>query len=254
MIEAPSPSTWSLGYPVYDDVFKDVKVRQAFSMGINRQEIIDAIFQGQGKVLDTFTPEMIPGYKAGTAAEFTKFDASAAKALLDSSSWPKGQKVQLWINSGSTGEKILKAIGDQLNKNLGLEYEMKTLEWAEFLQKKSDHELTGPFFTGWSPDYALSQNYMGPLYASIAGDGSDNDFGYYNAEFEAALAAGDQSATLPEAIVQYQAAEAVLGTDLPVAPLFTRMTATVIGDKIDFDSVDRNPILGDIDLIKLKLA
>ena len=254
MIEAPSPSTWSLGYPVYDDIFKDVKVRQAFSQAINRQEIIDAIFQGQGKPLDTFTPEMIPGYKAGTAAAYTTFDATAAKALLDSSSWPKGKKVELWINSGSTGETILKAIGDQLSKNLGLEYELKTLEWPQFLQKKTDHELTGPFFTGWAPDYALSQNYMGPLYASIAGNGSDNDFGYFNQSFEDALAAGDQSATLPEAIVQYQAAEAILGEDLPVAPLFTRMTSTVIGDKLDFDSVDRNPILGEIDLIKLKLA
>ncbi|GIG65480.1 peptide ABC transporter substrate-binding protein [Phytomonospora endophytica] len=253
MIEADSPSTWSLGYPVYDEIFSDVKVRQAFSMAIDRQAIIDAIFQGQGKVLDSLTPSMIPGFKAGTCA-YCKVDVEGAKALLDSSKWTKGKKLELWTNTSPTGEKILKAIGDQLNKNLGIEYELKTLEWPEYLQKKTDQEITGPFFTGWQPDYPSIENYMAPLYSSIAKDGSDNDFGFYNAQYEALMAEGDTAPDMNAANAKYQEAETILGTELPIAPLFTRMTSTVIGERIDFDSVNRNPILGTIDFVKLKLA
>ncbi|WP_285666411.1 ABC transporter substrate-binding protein [Actinorhabdospora filicis] len=253
MIEADSPSTWSLGFPSYDNIYKDPKVRQAFSLAVDRQGIIDAIFTGRGKPLATFIPTMIPGYTEGTCATYCKTDPAAAKALLDSSTWPKGKKVELWINSGGTGEKILKAIGDQLAKNLGVEYEMKNIEWNDFLQKKQDHKLTGPFFTGWQPDYADSENYMGPLYYSGAKDGSDNDFGYYNADFQKLMDEGNAAPTIAEAHAKYTAAEKILTETLPVAPLYTGRTSTVIGDKIDFKSVDRNPILGGIDFVKIKL-
>ena len=50
------------------------------------------------------------------------------------------------------------------------------------------------------------------------GDGNTN-FGYYNADFEAAIAAGDQAATLDEAVIHYQEAEAILAADFPTVPL-----------------------------------
>ncbi|CAM3527837.1 peptide ABC transporter substrate-binding protein [Stackebrandtia soli] len=248
MREEDAPSAWGLGFPVYDDVFADADVRKAFSMAIDRQAVIDGLFQGRYTVGNSYTPSVIPGYLENTCGEACAFDPDGAKALLEETDFDTSSTVELWVNSGP-GSDYLKVIGDQLSENLGIQYELKTLEWPDFLEKKQSQELTGPFLTGWIPDYPLNQNYTAPLYA----DGPNNDFGYLGEEFEALLAEGDRAETLEDAITKYQEAEIALAADLPMAPLWVTRTATVLGDNIDPASFERNPILGGIDIIKLKL-
>ena len=236
LIEEETPSTWSLGYPVYDDIFSDVNVRKAFSMAIDRKSYIQGLFQGRYVEGHSWTPSMIPGYLPDTCGEACDFDPDAAKKLLADSNWPEGKTLELWVNSGP-GEDYLKVIGDQLNANLGIDYELKTLEWPDFLEKKEKQELTGPFLTGWIPDYPLNQNYLEPLY----GAGPNNDFGFFNQEFEDLLAEGNTSEDLDTAINKYQEAEKVLGEQLPSAPLWVTTSATKLGDRVDPNSYERNP-------------
>jgi oligopeptide transport system substrate-binding protein len=237
LLEDETPDTWGLGFPVYDDVFSDVKVRKAFSMAIDRKSYIDGLFQGRYTAADSYTPSAIPGHKDNTCGEACTFDADAAKKLLDESSWPKDKKVELWVNSG-VGEDYLKVIGDQLNANLGIDYELKTLEWPDFLEKKQTHKITGPFLTGWVPDYPLNENYMAPLY----GNGPDNnDFGFHDEKFEQLLAEGNTAKDLDAAIAKYQEAELQLVKGLPVAPIWVTTTATKLSDNIVADSFVRTP-------------
>lgn len=235
LLEDQGSDTWGLGFPVHQDLYADPDVRKAFSMAIDREALIDGLFQGRYIAADSYVPSMIPGHKAGTCGEACKFDADAAKELLDKSSWPEGEKVTLWVNKG-TGEDYLKVIGDQISKNLGLDYTMKTLEWPDFLEKKTAHEITGPFLTGWIPDYPLNENYMKPLY----GNGPGNDFGFHDEEFEELLKEGDKAEDLDAALQKYQAAEERLADQLPLAPLWVGTTATKLGDRINPDSFERN--------------
>ncbi|HEY1180060.1 MAG TPA: ABC transporter substrate-binding protein, partial [Phytomonospora sp.] len=62
MIEVASNSHWSVGFPVYDDVFKDPKVRKAFSMAIDRQAFVDGVFQGRYTPANSWTPSIITGF------------------------------------------------------------------------------------------------------------------------------------------------------------------------------------------------
>ena len=57
------------------------------------------------------------------------------------------------------------------------------------------------------------------MYASGDAEEGNTNFGYYNADFEAAIAAGDAAATLEEAVAHYQEAEAILAADFPTVPL-----------------------------------
>ncbi|MFD0560432.1 ABC transporter substrate-binding protein [Stackebrandtia endophytica] len=249
MFEDETAQAWGLGFPVYDDVFSDPDVRKAFSMAIDRQAYIDGLFQGRYTVANSYAPAAIPGHLDNTCGDACSFDPEAAKDLLATTDFPMDKTVELWVNSGP-GEDYLKVLGDQLSANLGIEYVLKTLEWPDFLTKKDNRELTGPFLTGWSPDYPLSQNYMEPLY----GGGPDNDFGYHGEEFEQLLAEGNRAEDLEDALVKYQEAEKALAADLPMAPIWVTRTATVIGDNVDPASFQRNPILGTIDFTALKLG
>jgi ABC-type oligopeptide transport system substrate-binding subunit len=248
MIEEKTSATWGLGFPVYDKVFKDPKVRKAFSMAIDREAYNKGVFQGRKEVADSWTPPPIPGYKQGTCGDLCTFDKKEAQKLLDESSYPKGKKVTLWTEPSPQAKKYTKVIGDQLKENLGLSYELKALEWPDLLEKKQKHALTGPFMTGWLPDYPLNEDYLYPLYGV-----QPNDFGYNNKAFNDAVDQGNTANSIEDAEKKYQKAEEMLAADPPVAPIYIDKTSTLLGDRVVHDSYERNPVLGGFDIFKLKL-
>ena len=58
----------------------DVNVRKALFMAIDRQAILDALYNGMGKVINVFVPEGVLGHNPD--APEIKYDPEAAKALL----------------------------------------------------------------------------------------------------------------------------------------------------------------------------
>ena len=55
-LQQSSPDITSLGFPLYDPRYADVRVRRALSMAIDRQAITDAIFLGTWLPADSFAP------------------------------------------------------------------------------------------------------------------------------------------------------------------------------------------------------
>lgn len=249
IIQEKTANTWGMAFPSNDKNYKDPDVRKAFSMAIDRDAYIKGTFQGRYETANSWTPPIIPGYKADTCGDTCVFNKKEAKKLLDSTDFPQDEKVVLWTTPGP-GEDYTKKLGDMIKDNLGLEYELKSLEWADFLQKRTDHGITGPYLSGWVPDYPLNEDYLAPLY----GNGPENNFGYYNKDFEAALQAGDTAKDLDAAELKYQEAEEMLADDPPLAPIWIESTATLLGDRVDTKTYKRNPILGGFDIYKLKLT
>ncbi len=78
--------------------FNDVRVRQAISMAINRQGIVEAIFEGQGKPTPVL-PSLIPGAMTmddfpSEVRKYLEYRPDEARALLRQAA-PSGLKVQL---------------------------------------------------------------------------------------------------------------------------------------------------------------
>ncbi|GIG69007.1 peptide ABC transporter substrate-binding protein [Phytomonospora endophytica] len=255
MLEVPTPSLSYIGFPLYDDFYKQKEVRQALSLAVDRDLLNEALYQGRYTPATSFSPPgIIPGAIADTCG-YCKLDVDKAKELLaklPGGGWPEGKKLKLWINTAASGanEKWVKAFGDQVKQNLGIDYEYELVEWNAYLAKTQAHEVDGPYRLGWSPDYALIENYLTPVWG---GGAANNRSGYENPEFTAALEAGDTAPTLDEAILKYQEAEKILGEDMPGIPMFYSTTATVVGERLDLDSVVINPVLGGADLRLLKL-
>ncbi|MBP2561382.1 peptide/nickel transport system substrate-binding protein [Neorhizobium galegae] len=69
--------------PVLRKIFADKSVRQALSMGINRQEIIDIVYFGQSEGYQTGPRPGHPWYHEKLARQFTEFATDKANAMLD---------------------------------------------------------------------------------------------------------------------------------------------------------------------------
>lgn len=226
--QVPGDSFTYVGMPLYDPQFDNKELRQAFSMAINRQAIIDAIFNGAFFPATGFVSPNFDGYQEGVC-EYCTYDLERAQELYESSGGYDG-KLTLWANAGAGHEDWLQAVGDQLNEAFGIEYELRVdLDFPAYLELADNEGFDGPFRLGWGPDYPVMETYLAPLYGTGA---SSNSSGYSNPEFDELIAAGDASPTLEEAIPQYQAAEQLVAEDLPVIPMWFSLETKIWSDNV----------------------
>ncbi|WP_337270946.1 ABC transporter substrate-binding protein [Oryzifoliimicrobium ureilyticus] len=75
--------------PAMRKMFADKSFRQALSLGLNRQEIIDIVYFGQSEGYQAGPRPSHPWYHEKLARQFTDFDADKANAMLDAAGYDK---------------------------------------------------------------------------------------------------------------------------------------------------------------------
>ncbi|KAA8823480.1 ABC transporter substrate-binding protein [Bifidobacterium reuteri] len=199
--------------------------RQAISMAINRQQIIDKVLNGIGTPAVDFTSPKTPGYSDSLkGSENLKFDAAKAKEL-----WAKADAISKFdgqltfsYNADGGAKPIYDAVVNQLKNNLGIDAATNPIPtFQEFRDAITNRQMTGAFRTGWQPDYPSAENYLWQLYSSAAADGKgSNDGDYKNPDFDALCLQAAAAKSTDEANKLYQQAEEILLKDLPAIPLY----------------------------------
>jgi len=243
-LQQASPDITSLGFPLYDKRYADVRVRRALSMAIDRKAITDAIFLGTRLPADSFAPPTVVGYRANACGHWCEYHPDEAKRLLAEAGFDMSAPVEIWFNAGSAHDGWMTAVGNMFRK-IGLTYKLRgNLQFNEFLSKRDAKEMTGPFRLAWIMDYPSIENFLAPQFstAATAPAGSNTTF-YSSAAFDSALDAGDRAPTIEAASTAYEKAEDVLVDDLPAAPLFHGVDQTVWTKRV---SGIRYSIIGDV--------
>nr|WP_306265489.1 ABC transporter substrate-binding protein [Pararhizobium sp. IMCC3301] len=68
---------------VKNELYNNIEFRQALSVAINRQDLIDAVFVGQGKPAQPSINDSDPLYNERLATQFTQYDPDLANKMLD---------------------------------------------------------------------------------------------------------------------------------------------------------------------------
>jgi ABC-type oligopeptide transport system substrate-binding subunit len=229
-IERPSSSFTYVGFPTYDKKFSDPKLRRAFSMAIDRQPIIDAIFNGSFQPAKSVVSPVVAGSRPDPCGVNCKYDPVAAKKLFDEAGGYSGT-LTLWFNSGAGHEKWMEAVSNQLRTNLGIKtIKFKSLDFAEYLGLLDAEKVTGPFRLGWVMDYPSPQNYLEPIYGTT---GSSNNFGYSNPKVDDLIKQGNAAADVDAGIALYNQAEDLILQDMPVIPMWFGKVQGAHSDKVD---------------------
>jgi oligopeptide transport system substrate-binding protein len=214
-----------MGFPTYDERYADKRVRQAFSMAVDRAAITRAIFNDQRDPATDVIPPIIDGHR-DDACQYCEYDPEAAKALLDETDFDTSQPVELWFNAGAGHDQWVQAVGNQLQQNLGITYTLRgDLEFAEYLPLQDEQGMTGPFRLGWGMDYPSPENFLGPLFSTgaLPPAGSNTSF-FSNPEFDRLLSEANSADDNDTAIELYQQADDVLLEEMPIMPMFFRKT------------------------------
>lgn len=145
-LEVVNPQTFFMFFNTQDEVFKNAKVRKAFSVAINREELANVIFHGVHMPAYGWVPPSISigekEYRSIVEGPVEKLikENSDAKALLSEGLEelgmdPDPSKLTVKISFGST-DQWFRTYGEYLqemySKTLGVNIEIETLEWPIF--------------------------------------------------------------------------------------------------------------------------
>lgn len=195
--------------------FNNVKLRQAFAASLNRQEIIDTVLMGRGKLTTAIPPATTPYVlsQAETAAlPFYKQDYELVKKLLREGGMPNGFEFTFKTSPHSPDYvPAAQVIQRQLAK-AGITMKIEQLEWGATLKtyrSKTDFQALA-FARIWYPD---PEGYVTD---TLHSKGATNAAGYASAETDRLLDEQSTTANMQRRIAIWQELQRLWAQDVPV--------------------------------------
>jgi ABC-type transport system substrate-binding protein len=227
--EEPTATLTYLGFPTKQAPYDNKQFRQALSLAIDRELIVEQVLNGLAAPSTDIVTPPIPGSRED-ACQYCVHDPEQAKQLLEESGVsPDDGPLEIYFNSDAGHEVWTEAAARQIQDTLGFDYELKSTEWAQYLELLDAQEFTGPFRLGWSLDYPSPENYLRPL---VGTNGDSNYTGYSNPEFDELMVQGDQAATIEESFEFYHQAGDIALEDMPIIPMWSGSTAIAHSDQV----------------------
>jgi len=148
-----------IGYNLRRPPFDDPRVRQAMSMAINVDSIIDFVLYQQGE--RTTGPFLKQTQYYNHALAPVPYDPEGALKLLAEAGWRRnaegrlarnGQKLQFTLitNSGNDIRKSILAIAQDAWKQIGIEVRTDLVEWSVFIKERINKLDFDAVVLGWS--------------------------------------------------------------------------------------------------------
>ena len=167
----------NVGYLAYNSQqapFDNPAVRKALNMAINKQAIIDGVFQGAGKVAKNPIPPTIWSYNDATVDD--GYNPTAAKALLDEAG-VSNLKTKIWAMPvqrpyNPNARRMAELIQADWAA-VGVEAEIVSFEWGEYLERSKDVNRDGAVLLGWTGDNGDPDNFLAVLLGCDAVGGSN---------------------------------------------------------------------------------
>jgi len=203
-------------YNVTKKPFDDVRVRKAMALAIDKRRLVEKITRAGEKIASHLVPPGVANYRS---PEGLGYDPELARKLLAEAGFPGGQgfpRVDYMFNSVKTHEKIAVELQEMWARELGIQIELRNLEWKVFLQAQSRLEF-GLSRSSWIGDYNDPNTFL-DMFMSNNGN---NRTGWKSERYDNLMreANGQLDPKEREKILQ-QAELLLIRDELPIAPLF----------------------------------
>ncbi|WP_306755102.1 ABC transporter substrate-binding protein [Paracoccus actinidiae] len=210
----------NVGYLAYNTTvapFDNPKVRKALNMAINKEAIIDGVFQGAAEPAKNPIPPTMWSYN--DSIEDDPYDPEAAKAMLEAEG-VTGLSMNIWAmpvqrpympNARRTAELMQ----EDLSK-VGVNAQIVSYEWGEYLSKSMEAGRDGAVILGWTGDNGDPDNFLSVLLScDSAKEGGANRAFWCNEEFSDLLRQAKVTADPAERTKLYEQAQVVFKDQAP---------------------------------------
>ena len=244
----PSFGFTYLGYNLKDERFKDLRVRHAINLAIDKQALIDGVLYGLGTVATGPYPKESWAYDPSIAP--ADYNPSAAKALLKEAGWVdhdsdgwldrEGQpfRFTLLTNQGNEVRRQVAELVQQQLKAIGIDVKINIIEWSTFVHEFIDKRRFDAVLLGWS--LSRDPDLYDLFHSSKTKEGEYNFVGYASPEVDALLERGRRTFDREERQRIYRQIHRHLSEDQPYTFLFVPEALPIVSSR--FRNVVATPI------------
>jgi oligopeptide transport system substrate-binding protein len=194
--------------------FRDIRVRQAISLSIDRAAMIKGLYNGAAIPLNGQVTPGIAGYHGDLPS--LGYDPARAKQLMAEAGYPDGKGLPpVQITSTAPFKDAITYLAGQFKRVLGMDVAVNVVERATHIRAMNAGEEA--FFPwGWTADYPDAMTFLGAVWMS---DSPYNRSRYKNADFDRIMSQAQMTGDAAARYALYWQAEKLLMADWATAPL-----------------------------------
>ena len=237
--------TYYVCYQTQKAPFDDPRVRQAFTLAVDRTYIVEQITQTGQVEAGGYVPAGVYDAEGATGDDFrtvggdyyaptdADYEANCEKAreLLAEAGYPNGEGfpvVTYLYNTDDSHKAVAEALQNMWQTQLGVTVQLDNQEWATFLQTRKDGDYSIAR-NGWIADYNDPMSFLDMWLTG----GGNNDAQYSNPDYDALIQQAKASADPAERMdLMHQAEDILLGQDWVVNPLYFYTQKYMLADGI----------------------
>lgn len=211
-------------FPINNDlpVFSDKRTRQALMYALDRQRIIDDLWDGAAEVAHSNLPPTSQYYKADLKQY--EFDPEKAKALLDEAGWTVGSDgirekdgakftFTCTAKAGDQARKAIAELAQQLFKDVGVDMQIAEAPVAEILEAMRTGDTMDSSIFNWT----YNSGVLEPDPTDTLTTGGGNNFPHFkNAEMDELCSQGLQVVDPAERKPIYDRIQEIFVEEVPV--------------------------------------
>lgn len=230
-------------FNLLNEVFQDVRVRQAINYAVDKVDIMQNVINNQAYGIGDaglVPPAAFPGYNSKEVREFGyTFNPEKARKLLAEAGYPNGEgfpTINLKFNIGTNNSGVADRFAKHMKKYLNINVSLDGVSFEDRIrdQANADGDL---FRMTWIADYYSPETFLMNAYgATVPADQTMpsllNNARYVNAEFDVAFEAGQKSTNIMERYKYFAEAEKIMMQDAPFIVLWYAETIKVADARV----------------------
>jgi oligopeptide transport system substrate-binding protein len=241
---APYLAVYYLAFDLSEAPFDNRALRQALSMAIDREALVSILGRGEQPAYGLI-PDGLADYTPARAA-WRSLPADErlerARELYAAAGYSDELplRVTLLHDAADIHETIALAVSEMWRKTLGVDVRLDKREWKYFLSTRKNRDDWEVMRFSWTGDF----DHPATFADTFRSTSPQNLPGYASERFDQLLSEAEATVAPDEQMRLYEAAEAVLLEDAPIAPLYFYVSEHLVSPAISGyeDNVfDRHP-------------
>lgn len=215
------------GIPTSTPPYDDPDLRLALSLAIDREAVAERVNQGTTTPADGLVPSQAPG-NWDNACEACEYDPERAKELFEQTAG-FADNTMIVYDIADDGRAVLEPVVNSWTEVFGVEIEVRSLPWAEYLEAIDGGQSEGPYELGWVWDYPSAYSMLSPLLESTS---DANELAWANPEFDELM---ELTRTAPDeqtGLEHLEQAERIAIEELPLIPYQFSNEVAVHSDRV----------------------
>ncbi|CAM2942148.1 MULTISPECIES: ABC transporter substrate-binding protein [Pseudomonas] len=229
-LKMPHQAGFNLGYIAYNvmpvikgqtapNPLSDLRVREALDISVNKQQIIDSVYQGAGQLAVNAMPPTQWSYD--TTIKDAPHDVAKAKELLKEAGVKEGTEITLWAmpvqRPYNPNAKLMAEMLQNDWKQIGLKVNIVSYEWGEYIKRSKGGENQA-MIIGWSGDNGDPDNWLNVLFGCDS-LGGNNFSKWCDKKFDGIVKEAKATSDVAKRTELYKQAQHILKDAVPMTPI-----------------------------------